>query len=202
MGDPVKGATGATPWGAIAQGVGGLAQGIIGAIGAANATKKLERMSKNAPQYKGSGGIMNYYNEALSRYGVSPTQSAMYKRQMQNIGRNVATGLSSLQDRRSALAGISSLARGASDATLNAEVAAENEKNRRFSQLGQAAGMKAGEEMKEFQYNKMMPYERQFNLLAQKAGGQTQLANQGFSNIFGGLQNISNMQMYKQIYGK
>lgn len=152
--------------------------------GARKAEKRLERFSEREnPNYTGSKGIMGYYNEALSRYGVSPTESALYKTQMQGIGRNVATGIGALQGTGNVLGGISTLVRGASDATLNANVAAEQERNRRFSQLGTAAQMKAGEEAKEYQYNKLMPFERKYNLLAQKAAGKRASQAQGWKMV-------------------
>lgn len=177
----------------------GLLQSIIGGIKAGKAQKQLEKMQ--SPTYNQSKGILNYYNEALGRYGVSPTQSAMYKRQMGNIDRQVATGVGGLQDRRSTLAGIPGLLRASSDAKLNTEVAAENQRNQRFGELGQAAGMKAGEEMKDYQFNQIAPFERKYNLLAMKAGGANQLANAGLSNIFGGLQNLSNYNLYQKEFG-
>lgn len=189
---------GGTPWGAIAQAGLGLIQGIVGGIKAKKAQKQLEKLQ--SPTYKQNDGIMKYYNEALARYGVSPSDSALYKRQQQNINRGVSTGISALQDRRSALAGTSSLLRNANDASLNAEVAAENQRNQRFGQLGGAAQMKAGEDRMAYQQNELAPFERKYNLLAAKAGANNQTVNAGISNIFGGLQNMSNMKMIDKMY--
>lgn len=177
----------------------GLVQGVIGGIKAHKAQKQLEKLK--SPTYTQSKGILDYYNQALSRYNVNPTESALYKRGMQAVGRNQAAGINALQDRRSALGGISSVLRASNDAALNANVAAEQERNQRFGVLGQAANMKLGEERMAYQQNELAPFERQYNLLAAKAGGANQIANAGISNAFGGLQNISNMDMLKQIYG-
>lgn len=177
----------------------GLAQGIIGGIKAKKAQKALERLE--TPTYTQNQGILDYYNQALSRYGVSPTDSAMYKRQTQDINRNVSQGISSLQDRRSGLAGTSSILRAANDAKLNANVAAEQEKNRRFAELGGATQAKAGEDYKAFQYNKIAPYEKKYNLLAMKAGAANQAANAGMKNAFGGIQSMGNIGMLNQQYG-
>lgn len=198
--DVAGAAAGATPWGAIAQAGVGLAQTIGGWIGQHRATKQLENLK--SPTYTANKSILDYYNTALQRYGVSPTDSAMYKRQQQNIGRNLATGINSFQDRRSGQAGISSLIRGANDASLNAEVAAENEKSNRFGILGGATNMKAGEDRTAFDINEQQPYERKYNLLAQKAGGNNQIMNAGLSNIFGAGSSLSQMDMLKKMYGK
>jgi hypothetical protein len=185
---------------AIAQMGAGVAQGIFGAIQAGKAQKQLNKLQ--SPQYKQNQSIMDFYNEALKRYNVSPTDSAMYKRQMQGVDRNVAAGLNSLQDRRSGIAGVSSILRAGNDAALNANVAAEAERSNRFGQLGSAAGMKAGEDDKAFQFNQYMPFERKYNLLSQKAGGGNQIMNAGISNIFGGLQGWNQMNMIDKMYPK
>jgi hypothetical protein len=177
----------------------GLVQTIAGGAKQRKATKQLERLK--APTYKQNQSILDYYNQALSRYGVSPTDSAMYKRQMQSIGRNTATGISALQDRRSGQAGISSLMRYANDASLNAEVAAENERNNRFGVLGGATTLRAGEDEKAYQYNEYMPFERKANLYAAKAGGGTQIANAGLQNISNAANSYAQYQMLRQIYG-
>lgn len=193
------GLSGATPWGAIAQVGTGLIQGIIGGIQSRKAQKQLEKMQ--SPQYRQNQGILDYYNKALQRYNVAPQDSALYKRNMQGINRNVAAGMMGLQDRRSALAGLPGLLRGANDAALNTQVAAENQRDQRFGQLGGATEMKAGEDRAAYQYNELAPFERKYNLLAQKAGANAQVANAGISNAFGGLQNWQNMGMINKMYG-
>lgn len=177
----------------------GVIQGIAGLITAKKTQKALEKLQ--TPQYTQNKSILDYYNTALSRYNVSPTDSAMYKRNMQGIGRNTATALNSLQDRRSGLAGASSILRAQNDSSLNANVAAEQEQNQRFGALGNAANMKTNEDDKAFQFNQIAPYEKKYNLLSMKAGAANQMANAGMSNIFGALQNRANMQMLDKEYG-
>lgn len=196
------GAESFTPWGAIAQVGGGLIQSIIGGIGAKKRQRELEKFNATAPKYQANQGIMDYYNQALARYNVNPTESALYKRQMQGIDRNVSNSINALQDRRSATAGASSLLRAANDARLDANVAAEQQRDQRFSQLGGAAEAKAGEERTAFDVNQMQPFERKFNLLAQRAGAANQLANTGISNAFGGLQNLSMIDAMRGSSGK
>jgi len=177
----------------------GLVQALIGGGKAKKAQKQLENLQ--SPTYAANKGILDYYNSALSRYGVSGADTAMYKRQQQDINRGVSTGIASLQDRRSGLGGVSSILRAANDASLNANVAAEQQRDRRFAELGGATQLKAGEEAKEFEYNKMMPFQQKYNLLSMKAGAANQTANAGLSNIFGGLQNASNINMMSKMYG-
>jgi hypothetical protein len=172
-----------------AQAVGGIAQSIIGGINARKQQKKLMGMIDNTPKYEANKSIMDYYGQALSRYGVSPTESALYKQQMQGINRNVANAVGATQDRRGGLAGVSSILRGANDATLSANVAAEQQRDRRFNELGQATNMRSQEEQKAWQQNTMLPFELKYNLTSQRAGAANQMANAGLQNIFGALQN-------------
>ena len=163
---------------------GGLLQAGISGINARNSQRQLEKIQ--SPLYNRSQSILDYYNQALSRYNANPQDSAMYRRNMQNIDRGVSAGLSNLQDKRSTLMGLPSILRAANDAKLNTEVAAENERDQRFNQLGSAAEAKAGEDMKAYQFNELAPFERKYNLLAQRAGANAQTFNTGLSNIFGG----------------
>ena len=179
----------------------GTLQGILGAIQAAKGRKELSKEIANMPKYQQSQGILDYYNQALQRYNVAPTESALYKRQMQNVGRQTAAGISSLQDRRAALAGVPSLVRGASDAALNAEAAAEQQRTQRFGQLGGAAQMKKGEEQQAFQYNQLAPSQMRMQLAGLKASGGSQIFNTGLSNIFGLGSSMEQSNLYKQLYG-
>ncbi len=186
------------------QGAIGIGQSIFGGIQAHKAQKQLERTP--TPVYSPSQSILDYYDTAKSRYNVNPYQSSLYKLQNQNIQRGTAQGLGALNDRRSALAGVNSLIQGQNDSLLKAGAAAEDEQGRRFSQLGQAAGMKAGEDTKMFQYNQVAPYEKRMQLAGLKASGGNQIMNAGLSNIFGGLQSMGqtdliNKEYYTKKYG-
>lgn len=189
MPDVTSALAGGTPWAAIGQAGIGAIQSVVGWIQAAKAQKKLQKMVNS---YVPNQSIMSYYNTALSRYNTNPQDSALYKSQQQNINRNMANSLTGLNDRRSALAGLPSLLRSSNDASLNAEVAAENEKNQRFGVLGGATQMKAQEDFK--------PFELKYNLLSQKASGGNQIGNAGLSNLYGGLQNYQNMQSLNKMY--
>lgn len=177
----------------------GLVQSVVGGIKAGKAQKQLEKLQ--TPGYTKSQGILDFYDKALGRYNVNPYDSNLYKVQQQNVARGTAQGLNALGDRRSALAGVSSLVQGQNDAMLKAGVSAEAMRDQRFGQLGQAASMKANEDMNDYQYNRLMPYEKKYNLLAMKASGGNQTQQAGMQNVFGGLSNISQYQTAKELYG-
>jgi hypothetical protein len=176
----------------------GLIQGGIGAFTAAKNQKKLERMQ--SPVYKKNKGILDYYNTALSRYQTPATETSFYKKQQQDIGRNTSQGISALAGRGGATGGLSRLIQGANDAALNANVAAEGMRDQRFGQLAGATQMQAGEDRAAYQFNKLAPFERKYNLTAQKAAGGNQIANAGLTNVFNGLNAFDQSQMMKDLY--
>jgi len=163
----------------------GLLQSFFGGRKAKKEQKELENLQSHT--YNPNESVLSYYNNALQRYNVNPYNSTLYKTQQQNIGRGVNQGIGALNNRRSGLAGISSLIQGQNDSLLKAGIAAENQKDQRFSQLGGATQMKAGEDRQAFNINKMQPFERKYNLLAMKAGANARTANDGLKNIFNGL---------------
>jgi hypothetical protein len=162
---------------------GGLLQMGIGFFGGRRARKALEGLQ--SPTYTPAKSISDYYTEAKQRYNQSPYASTLYNTQMQSIGRNTAQGIAGLQSRRQGIGGISALIQGQNDATLKAAGAAEQQREQRFGQYGQASGAMAGEERQAFNINKMMPYERRYNMLAQKAQGYNQMFNAGLQNVYG-----------------
>jgi hypothetical protein len=157
--------------------------------------REIDYTLANIPKAQANKSILDYYNTALARYGVSPTDTAMYKSQMKGIDRGVATGLQSLQDRRSGIAGTSSILRASNDAKLNANVAAEQRRDNLFNQLGQATQMEDAERKFLFNQNEMLPWETRANLklgmLGQKLQGANQRTNAGMQNIFGGFNTIA-----------
>lgn len=180
-------------------GIGAIQTG-YGMIQAARMQKKLERLQ--TPTYAKNQGILDYYNTALRRYNTNPYESGQYKQATQQIGRNMAQGLSALSDRKSAVAGVSRLVQGANDASLNAGLIAENKRDQYFRELGSATAMKAGEDRMAFQQNVMAPYEKKYNLLAMKASGANGIANAGLQNVMGGLQGMNQYAMAENMYGE
>jgi hypothetical protein len=160
----------------------GIFQSISGIVRGRKAERGLERMVNN---YKPNQSIKDYYSKALQRYNVNPYSSAMYRMQNQQAQRGLATGIGALQDRRSALAGVSSLVQGYNDSNLKAAAGAEAQQGQALSQLGQATQMNAAEDKYKF--------ENKYNLLAMKAAGGNQQANAGLSNVMGGLSSAAQL---------
>lgn len=176
---------------ATAQAVGGLIQAFSGGGKAGKAERELEKMIAG---YKPNASILDFYNKALSRYSVNPYTSSLFNYQQDQARGATAAGIQALGGRRSTLAGLPRLIQGQNDAMLKAAATAEGQQAQSLGQLGQATQMKAQEDFK--------PFELKYNLNMLKAGGGNQVMNAGLSNIFGGLQNISNYDTIKKMYGK
>lgn len=161
------------------QALSGLAQGLIGSARARRTQRELENLQ--TPQEQQNAAVNNFYQSA----NANPYDSALFKMQQQNAGRAMVNGLRGAQDRHGALSVVGNLVRGQNDALLRAGATAEQQQQQR---LAQATGFKVRDDQRLFDINKMMPYQKKFGLLAQKASGANQLANAGWKNLFGGLQ--------------
>lgn len=185
--------TGATI-GLITAGVGALASG-ISAIGSNQRRKSREReldqFAKQSPLYTPSKSIQEYYQQAMNRYQENPYQSQQYKMGAMNAQRATAQGIGALQDRRSAIGGISRLAAGQENAMQNLGVQAEAQRSSRFGQLGGASQMQAAEQSKAFDINKMTPYNRQFGLKQMKAQAANEEYSKDVSNTMNSLSNMA-----------
>lgn len=126
-------------------GAGALAQG-IGAIFTSKKRKRAQaEYEAEIAKQKPDEGVLDVYNKALARYNPNAYQSAFYNQQKQNILGQQATGIGALQDRRSALAGITSMTQASNRALQNAGIAAEQQQAQQLSQLSGAASAAAAE---------------------------------------------------------
>lgn len=162
-----------------AQMLGGAIQGYIGTRRANRAEKGLENLA--TPQAQANSSLNNYMASA----NANPYDSAMFKMQQQNIARNGVGALRNAQDRGDALGVVGNIVRGQNDATLKNAATAEQVQD---SKLRAATGLKIQEDNRLFDINKMLPYQKKYMLLAQKAAGGNAMANAGWRNLFGGAQ--------------
>lgn len=164
--------------------------------GQRRAERDLTKQIEAIPEYTKSPSILEYYEQARQRYGVSPTQTAMYKQQMQDIERSGAGAVSQLRGSRERLGGTSTILNSLLRAKLGANVAAEQEQNRRFGQLGAAAQMMRGEDVMK-QQRDLMKQEQRIRQAAAKAKGRADVKQAGITNIFGGLTDIGKAAVTK-----
>jgi hypothetical protein len=177
----------------------------VGAAGAATAggmaigsntrakrrTRELDEYAKQSPLYGGSKPISEYYQQALNRYNENPYQSQQYQLGAMNARRATAQGLGALQDRRSAIGGISRLEVGQNAALQNLGAQAEAQRNQRFGQLGSATQMKNADLMQQFDINKMTPYNRQLALKQMKAQAANEEYSRDLNNTFSSISNMA-----------
>jgi hypothetical protein len=164
-----------------AQALGGAAQFIFS--GRKKAERELNAFAKQSPLYQGSKSINDYYQQALNRYSENPYQSQQYQLGSMNAQRATAQGIGALQDRRSAIGGISRLAAGQQNAMQNLGAQAEAQRSSRFGQLGQAAQAKTAEDYKMFDINQMTPYNRQLQLKQLAAQAANERSNAGLQMV-------------------
>lgn len=152
---------------------------------------QLENLAANSPLKKESKALNDYYQEALNKYNESPYQSSAYQQAMQNARRTTASGLSALQDRRSAIGGITRLGGMERGASQGAVAQAEQMKAQRFNQLGQATQMKKRAEDELFDINTMTPYQRRLQLEQMKGAAAGERYNAGMQMLGQGLSNAA-----------
>jgi hypothetical protein len=157
--------------------------------------RELDQYAKQSPLYQGSKPISEYYQQAMNRYNESPYQSLQYQIGQKNIQRATAQGLGALQDRRSAIGGISRLEANQMGAMQNLGAQAEAQRNQRFGQLGGAVQMKNADLMQQFDINKMTPYNRVLGLKQMKSAAANEEYARDVSNTMGALNNAASIGM-------
>lgn len=172
MPDPISAGLGAL------QAIGGGLQAIIGGGKAKRYRRELEQLQ--TPTTTSSAAISNYYDQARANAFDSP----FYKLQKEQIDRNSASALSTLNSRRSGLLGAASILRAQNDAYARAGATADQQQR---GMLANAVRMKAGDDERVFQQNKMLPFQKKYSILSSQLAGAQQTVNAGLQNIFGGL---------------
>jgi hypothetical protein len=147
------------------------------------AQRRLDELAKNSPLYKADKSIDDYYKQSLNRFNENAFQSQQYQMGGMNARRATAQGINALQDRRSAIGGISKLASGQNAAMQNLGVQAENQKAQRFNQYANATQMKSADNQRVFDINKMTPYNRQLQLEQMKGAAAGEQMNAGLAMI-------------------
>ncbi len=167
---------------AISVGV-GTASAITGNTRQKRAQRKLDELAQNSPLYKSDKSIDDYYQKALSRFNENPYQSQQYQMGAMNARRATAQSLGALQDRRSAIGGVSRLEANQNAAMQNLGAQAEGQRNQRFNQFGQATQLKSSDYQRQFDINKMTPYNRKLQLEQMKGAAAGEQYNAGLQMI-------------------
>lgn len=171
-------------------------QALIGGIqaatsGAKKRERELEEYAKFSPVYEGSKIIDSHYKEALNRYQQSPYQTSKFIMGKNLADRAMASGLSALNQRGMALAGVQNLTAQKLDNINRLVVQGGQDRRQDFQTLGEATRMKAQDEMTQFDINQMTPYNRQLALKQMKAQAANERKNAGLQMLAGGLSNAA-----------
>lgn len=174
--------------GAIISGAAALGQG-IGALVTAGKRRRAERaLEADIAKMQVPESITDYYNKALARYSPNAYQSAEYNQQMRNILASQAAGVSALQSRRSALAGLPSITQGTNVASQRAVSQAEQAQRANLAQLGGAAGTLAQQQN--------LIRQAKLNLQAQRAAALAGTENVLLGGAMKSLGNAATLGMY------
>jgi hypothetical protein len=170
------------------QGIANLAGGLIGGISGffqRRKAKKLLREAGEQPMYQIPQEILN--NQKMAELAANEgLPSQQYNNAMKNIQRSQANALSGALDRRSALMALPKIQQQSNDAysNLDASDAAARMQNQRA--LYGIGAQTAQYRDKEFQVNKMQPWERKFNYAQQLLGAGNQNMVGGIEKLIGG----------------
>lgn len=173
----------------------GVYQAISGASKASDAQKALQ--NQQSPRLAPNKGIMDYYQMALNRYNQNPYTSQFYQNQKNVVNNSLATGLNAATNRRSGVATIGALMQGANNSLQKAGAQSQQIQNQAFGQVAQATNMQAQDQQRQFQYNQLLPYQAQRQLLGLKASGGVQEENAGIANIGNAANTYGELQYLK-----
>lgn len=133
--------------------------------------------------------------EGIKNLGMPQTE---YGQAIQNINRNITSGIGALQNRRSAVAGIGTLVQRANDATLNLDTQAARIRNQNIvtgTNMQRQSLYNLGlQKLAKQRWEKQDPYLRKMQ------EGQA-LVGAGLQNVFGAATSAATADMYKQMYG-
>lgn len=157
----------------------GAYQSLKGSRNAKDAQSELEKLRTPKPNQS----IIDYYNNALQRYNVSPYQTAAYKNNQNQTDRRIASGIEANNNSGLGTGVVPNLVQRGLDANLKSGAMAEGEQDRRFGVLGNATRMRGQNETN----SENNAFQKQYNLLALKAQGGNKEISAGINNIWGGI---------------
>jgi len=182
---------GATPWGAIAGGVSGLINAVVGAGQKRKGRKMLKQI--------GDSPNMNIPNEVLQNQKIAQLRAntglpqEQYNQAMKNLQRNQMTALSGARDRRGGLSILAATQQNMDDGTLNLDVADAKARIGNENTLYGINNNVANWKQKQWQNNVSDKWNRKYSYAMSLLGagnqnfssGLNQLASSGISYLSG-----------------
>jgi len=179
--------------GGVGQGVANIAGGLLGGITGIFQRKKAKKLLREA----GDQPIYSIPNEILQNQKMAERAanegmpSQQYNNAMRNIQRTQSSLLSGATDRRSALMALPKLQQQANDATANLDAQDATMRMQNQRTLYGIGAQTAGYRDKEFQINKMQPWERKYNYAQQLLGAGNQNLLGGADRLLGGVAGVA-----------
>lgn len=162
----------------------GLLGGAVGYFQRRAAKKALSKLQR--PEYE----IPNEILENQKRAQMAANEglpSAQYNQAMQNIQRQQNRALTSASDRRGGLMALPGLQQQANDSLLNLDVKNAEQRLKNQQQLYGINSQVAGYKDKQWDINKMQPYQRDYTYNMQLLGQGNQNMFAGADKLLGGL---------------
>jgi len=180
----------------------GIYQGVKSQNAADESQARLDRLAKSSPIWKPDVSIKDYYQKALNRINENAFGTAAYLQNKKVAEMGTATGLNALKSRPGARLGdVNKLVEIQNNANQNAIARADADKNTRLGMLGNAASALNNQSYKEFDVNKLTPYNNMFGLTGQQLAAQNNQAQAGWQGALSGISNIAAIGA-KGEYGK
>jgi len=169
--------------GGIANIAGGLVSGITGFFQKRKANKMLKSLQR--PNYAIPEEITRSQKmaEMAAQEGLP---SAQYAKAMQNIQRQQSNALAGATDRRSALMALPKIQQAANDAALNLDSADAQARMQNQRTLYGVSNTTAGYKNKQFEINKMQPYQEKYQYAQSLLGAGNQNLSSGIDKFLGG----------------
>ena len=164
---------------------GAILGGINSAVGIGQYLSGRKKAKENSkPEYEIPSEIKDNLSQAQLQalQGLPEAQKNQY---IQNVQRTQNQGLNALGDRKSGIAGLASLTQAGNDANTNLLSMDAQARQQNQSGLMNARTQMSGYKDKDFELNKLLPFQQQ----AQAAQG---LQGAGLQNIVGGLNSMQN----------
>lgn len=150
-----------------------LVGGIVGGIQRRKAKRALARLEQNRPQYEIPQEILR--NQKMAEQAANEgLPSQQYNQAQQNIQRQQNRAISMASARRGGLMALPGIQQAGTDAQLNLDSMDAQARGINLQRLYGINSQLAGYRTKQFDVNKMQPYERDYNYNMQLLGAANQ----------------------------
>jgi hypothetical protein len=178
-----------------AQGLASMGSGLVSGVAGFFQRRKAKKLLKglHQPQYTIPNEVLK--NQKMAEMGANEGMpSQQYTNAMKNIQRNQASVLSGARDRRSALMALPQIQRQSNDAMGNLDAQDAGMRLQNQKTLYGINSQVAGYRDKEFDINRMQPYQRDYNYAMGLLGAGNQNLVSGADKLLAGAGQLAQMK--------